>query len=102
MQKNKNHSTFLYHIQENLPTLSEDHSENATSIGSDMHNFRELLHVVKDIIEDAYSDNSELSKATNQLENVLDSIIEGEEKKRCKMVTRIWKYFFFDDEKQMQ
>lgn len=49
-----------------------------------MQNFRELLHIVKDIIEDTYSDNTELSKATNQLETVLDNIIEGEEKKRNK------------------
>lgn len=49
-----------------------------------MQNFRELLYIVKDIIEDTYSDNTELSKATSQLEQQLDTIIDGEEKKRNK------------------
>lgn len=71
-------------IQENLPTVSEDRAEDAAVGDTDMQNFRELLHIVKDIIEDTYSDNTELSKATNQLENVLDSIIDGEERKRNK------------------
>lgn len=71
-------------VQENLPTVSEDQCETGSVIDTDMQNFRELLHIVKDIIEDTYSDNTELSKATNQLENVLDSIIEVEERKRNK------------------
>ncbi|KAJ6638781.1 hypothetical protein Bhyg_11519 [Pseudolycoriella hygida] len=70
-------------IKDNLSTVNEN--ENTTVVDNDdMLNFRELLHIVRDIIEDSYSDNTELSKATNQLENVLDSIIDGEEKRRCK------------------
>lgn len=64
--------------------MSEDRGEDVTTLDTDMQNFRELLHIVKDIIEDTYSDNTELSKATNQLENVLDTIIDSEEKKRNK------------------
>ncbi|XP_055713853.1 dystrobrevin beta [Phlebotomus papatasi] len=48
-----------------------------------MVNFRELLSKVKEIVEDSYSDNIQLSKATHQLEYVLDRIIgEAEEQKK--------------------
>ncbi|XP_037030265.1 uncharacterized protein LOC119070072 isoform X1 [Bradysia coprophila] len=80
----KRSSSLIKDKKENLPTVSEDQCETGSVIDTDMQNFRELLHIVKDIIEDTYSDNTELSKATNQLENVLDSIIEVEERKRNK------------------
>jgi len=47
-----------------------------------MVNFKLLLHKVKEIVEDSYSDNAELSAATQNLENVLDSIIKSEEQQR--------------------
>uniref|UniRef100_A0A1B0CB43 ZZ-type domain-containing protein n=2 Tax=Lutzomyia longipalpis TaxID=7200 RepID=A0A1B0CB43_LUTLO len=50
-----------------------------------MVNFRDLLLKVKEIVEDSYSDNVQLSKATHQLEYVLDRIIgEAEEQKKLK------------------
>lgn len=76
-----------------------------TSMDSEMSNFKNLLLLVKEIIDgkcarwtikikiscaqlycffskDSYSDNKELSLATNQLEKVLDDIIGQEERKR--------------------
>lgn len=65
-----------------------------------MLNFKNLLHIVKEIIDgkkcllhrhsinienrisDSYSDNTELSKATSQLEKVLEDMIGEEERKR--------------------
>lgn len=49
---------------------------------TEMTNFKLLLHKVKEIVEDSYSDNAELSAATQNLENVLDNIIKGEEQQR--------------------
>ncbi|XP_016953003.1 dystrophin-1 [Drosophila biarmipes] len=49
---------------------------------TEMVNFKLLLHKVKEIVEDSYSDNAELSAATQNLENVLDSIIKSEEQQR--------------------
>lgn len=49
---------------------------------SGMVNFKLLVHKVKEIVEDSYSDNAELSAATQNLENVLDSIIKSEEQQR--------------------
>lgn len=49
---------------------------------TDMSNFKLLLSKVKEIVDDSYSDNTELSAATQNLENVLDSIIHCEEKIR--------------------
>lgn len=49
---------------------------------TEMTNFKLLLHKVKEIVDDSYSDNTELSEATQNLENVLDSIIKTEEGRR--------------------
>ncbi|ALC49124.1 dah [Drosophila busckii] len=49
---------------------------------TEMVNFKLLLHKVKEIVEDSYSDNAELSAATQHLENVLDNIIKSEEQQR--------------------
>lgn len=46
-----------------------------------MKSFKELLHKVRDILEDTYSDNTQLSTVTRQLEIVLDDIIGEEERK---------------------
>lgn len=46
-----------------------------------MKSFKELLHKVRDILEDTYSDNTQLSTVTRQLETVLDDIIGEEERK---------------------
>lgn len=62
---------------------------NTTSNGQDkntldqsgMQSFRELLHKVRDILEDTYSDNAQLSTVTRQLESALDDIIGEEERK---------------------
>lgn len=49
---------------------------------TEMNNFKLLLHKVKEIVDDSYSDNAELSAATQNLENVLDNIIKSEEQQR--------------------
>ncbi|KAH8244860.1 hypothetical protein KR032_001662 [Drosophila birchii] len=54
----------------------------AAGPGDGMVNFKLLVHKVKEIVEDSYSDNAELSAATQNLENVLDSIIKSEEQQR--------------------
>ncbi|KAH8247954.1 hypothetical protein KR038_010869, partial [Drosophila bunnanda] len=54
----------------------------AAAPGDGMVNFKLLVHKVKEIVEDSYSDNAELSAATQNLENVLDSIIKSEEQQR--------------------
>lgn len=48
-------------------------------IETNMSNFHLLLHKVKEIVNDSYSENSELVAATQNLENVLDSITQGSE-----------------------
>ncbi|EDV91646.1 dystrophin isoform X2 [Drosophila grimshawi] len=59
-----------------------EQSVNLDVRDTEMVNFRLLLHKVKEIVEDSYSDNAELSAATQNLENVLDNIIKGEEQQR--------------------
>lgn len=79
-------------------------AEHSSAIQTEMSKFKELLNVVKDIIEgmdcgtisrntlklgkvklitffliDSDSDNVEISKATSKLENVLENIIKNEE-----------------------
>lgn len=49
---------------------------------TEMTNFKLLLNKVKEIVEDSYSDNTELAEATQNLENVLDTIIKSEESRR--------------------
>nr|XP_014085389.1 dystrophin isoform X1 [Bactrocera oleae] len=49
---------------------------------TDMINFKLLLNKVKEIVEDSFSDNTELAAATQNLENVLDNIVKNEEKRR--------------------
>ncbi|XP_036346132.1 dystrophin-1-like [Rhagoletis pomonella] len=49
---------------------------------TDMINFKVLLNKVKEIVEDSFSDNTELAAATQNLENVLDSIVRNEERRR--------------------
>lgn len=46
-----------------------------------MQSFRDLLHKVRDILEDTYSDNVQLSTVTRQLEDALDEIIGKEERR---------------------
>lgn len=57
-------------------------SKDGSMRDTEMVNFKLLLHKVKEIVEDSYSDNAELSAATQNLENVLDSIIKSEEQQR--------------------
>lgn len=57
-------------------------SKDGSMRDTEMVNFKLLLHKVKEIVEDSYSDNAELSAATQNLENVLDSIIKSEEQHR--------------------
>ncbi|XP_030382387.1 dystrotelin [Scaptodrosophila lebanonensis] len=64
-----------------LDTLMEQ-SHSLDMRDTEMTNFKLLLHKVKEIVEDSYSDNAELSAATQNLENVLDSIIKSEEQQR--------------------
>ncbi|XP_037936767.1 dystrophin-like [Teleopsis dalmanni] len=66
------------------PALSILPDANTDDIrDTEMNNFKQLLSKVKEIVDDSYSDNTELAAATQNLENVLDSIIKGEESRRC-------------------
>lgn len=67
-----------------IPFITSNTETNKTSVhrDTDMSNFKALLSKVKEIVDDSYSDNTELSEATQNLENVLDSIIHCEEKIR--------------------
>uniref|UniRef100_A0A182P296 ZZ-type domain-containing protein n=1 Tax=Anopheles epiroticus TaxID=199890 RepID=A0A182P296_9DIPT len=47
-----------------------------------MANFRDLLLKVREIVDDSYSDNTELARSTQQIEKALDRIIAEEEQKR--------------------
>ncbi|XP_058983689.1 dystrophin-1-like isoform X1 [Musca domestica] len=49
---------------------------------TEMANFKLLLNKVKEIVDDSHSDNTDLSEATQNLENVLDSIINTAECRR--------------------
>ncbi|KAH8317541.1 hypothetical protein KR074_012493 [Drosophila pseudoananassae] len=62
--------------------LEHPASKDGSMRDTEMVNFKLLLHKVKEIVEDSYSDNAELSAATQNLENVLDSIIKSEEQQR--------------------
>lgn len=44
-----------------------------------MANFKDLLLKVREIVDDSYSDNTELARTTQQLEKALDRIIEEED-----------------------
>ncbi|XP_030568673.1 dystrophin-1 [Drosophila novamexicana] len=59
-----------------------EQSVNVDMRDTEMVNFKLLLNKVKEIVEDSYSDNAELSAATQNLENVLDNIIKSEEQQR--------------------
>lgn len=61
-------------IDENIP--------DNTEMQSNIEHFRDLLHKVKDIIEDSYSDIVELTNATHTVENIVEKIIQEEESKR--------------------
>lgn len=64
--------------------VAGDHDKSITLSGTGMASFRELLHKVKDILEDTYSDNVQLSTVTRQLEEALDDIIGKEEQRILK------------------
>lgn len=64
-----------------LPGNTTKAQQDQTLDGSGMQSFRELLHKVRDILEDTYSDNVQLSTVTRQLESALDDIIGEEERK---------------------
>ncbi|XP_055615348.1 dystrophin [Toxorhynchites rutilus septentrionalis] len=55
-------------------------------IDTQMANFKDLLLKVREIVDDSYSDNTELAQTTQQLEKALDRIIEEEERKRLENV----------------
>ncbi|XP_055389880.1 dystrobrevin alpha [Condylostylus longicornis] len=69
-------------LTRNAKQLTSVHENDDINIETDMKNFRELLSKVKEIVEDSYSDNSEVAKATQNFENILDNIIKTEEDKR--------------------
>lgn len=62
--------------------IDEDQITNSNEIQSNIEHFRSLLHKVKDIIEDSYSDIVELTNATHNVENIVEKIIQEEESKR--------------------
>uniref|UniRef100_A0A182MZV6 ZZ-type domain-containing protein n=1 Tax=Anopheles dirus TaxID=7168 RepID=A0A182MZV6_9DIPT len=51
-----------------------------------MANFRDLLLKVREIVDDSYSDNTELARSTQQIEKALDRIIAEEELKRTQQL----------------
>ncbi|XP_058840963.1 dystrobrevin alpha isoform X2 [Topomyia yanbarensis] len=55
-------------------------------IDTQMANFKDLLLKVREIVDDSYSDNTELARTTQQLEKALDRIIEHEERKRVESI----------------
>lgn len=55
-------------------------------IDTQMANFKDLLLKVREIVDDSYSDNTELARTTQQLEKALDKIIAEEERKRLQGV----------------
>ncbi|XP_055912262.1 dystrobrevin alpha [Eupeodes corollae] len=59
-----------------LAAVTEDDGRD-----TEMLNFKLLLHKVKEIVDDSYSDNTELAEATQNLENALDNIILDEERR---------------------
>ncbi|XP_055840872.1 dystrobrevin alpha [Episyrphus balteatus] len=59
-----------------LTVVTEDDGRD-----TEMLNFKLLLHKVKEIVDDSYSDNTELAEATQNLENALDNIIQDEERR---------------------
>ncbi|XP_075156849.1 discontinuous actin hexagon [Haematobia irritans] len=74
-----------------LPSLNElsSHEElnyyGVNTRDTEMNNFKLLLTKVKEIVDDSYSDNTELSEATQNLENALESIINIEEDRRLSL-----------------
>lgn len=52
---------------------------------TEMTNFKLLLNKVREIVDDSYSNNVELSEATQNFENILNSIINTEEGRRLSM-----------------
>lgn len=55
-------------------------------IDTQMANFKDLLLKVREIVDDSYSDNTELARTTQQLEKALDRIIAEEERKRLQSI----------------
>lgn len=55
-------------------------------IDTQMANFKDLLLKVREIVDDSYSDNTELARTTQQLEKALDKIIAEEERKRVESI----------------
>ncbi|XP_065094270.1 dystrobrevin alpha-like [Ochlerotatus camptorhynchus] len=55
-------------------------------IDTQMGNFKDLLLKVREIVDDSYSDNTELARTTQQLEKALDKIIAEEERKRLQSI----------------
>lgn len=51
-----------------------------------MANFKDLLLKVREIVDDSYSDNTELARTTQELEKTLSLIIEDVERKRLSQV----------------
>uniref|UniRef100_A0A182Y4X9 Uncharacterized protein n=1 Tax=Anopheles stephensi TaxID=30069 RepID=A0A182Y4X9_ANOST len=77
----------------NVPAETTEEKTNAKSddlscridrlkMDTQMANFRDLLLKVREIVDDSYSDNTELARSTQQIEKALDRIIAEEELKR--------------------
>ncbi|XP_050067566.1 dystrotelin [Anopheles maculipalpis] len=54
-----------------------------------MVNFRDLLLKVREIVDDSYSDNTELARSTQQIEKALDRIIAEEELQRARALRHV-------------
>jgi hypothetical protein len=74
-----------YYARKELAAATNDPVQETTApagVDEKMLYFKQLLNKVKEIIDDSYSDNSQLAKTTQQLEQVLDRIIGEEERRR--------------------
>ncbi|XP_061389377.1 dystrophin-1 [Musca vetustissima] len=68
-----------------VPSQDELNYYGVNARETEMANFKLLLNKVKEIVDDSHSDNTDLSEATQNLENVLESIINTAECRRISL-----------------
>lgn len=75
-------------VNTNLPIAVDELTRRIDNLKIDtqMANFKDLLLKVREIVDDSYSDNTELARTTQQLEKALDRIIAEEERKRLQSI----------------
>ncbi|XP_058442823.1 dystrobrevin alpha isoform X2 [Malaya genurostris] len=83
-----NQNTYGYCANRSKSAVSDELSRciDNLKIDTQMANFKDLLLKVREIVDDSYSDNTELARTTQLLEKALDRIIAEEERKRIEGV----------------